>query len=99
MSNDVLRSEISNLERKVKILLGEHAQLKNEVDTFRKENENLKASLKQKEANLSDFQNQMKISRIVESMVVDGSSAAELKEVINDYIKEIDKCIAHLGEA
>ena len=32
-------------------------------------------------------------------MVVDEENTAELKGVINDYIKEIDKCIAHLSEA
>ncbi|MEQ8808105.1 MAG: hypothetical protein RIE59_03470 [Imperialibacter sp.] len=41
----------------------------------------------------------MKISKIVESMVVGDSDANEVKDVLDDYIKEIDKCIAHLGEA
>lgn len=99
MSNETLRTEINNLERKVKILLSEHAHLKDEIKAIRQENEVLKDRLEQKEYNLANFQNQMKISKIVESMVVDGNDTTELRDVIDDYIKEIDKCIAHLGEA
>lgn len=98
MSTETLRTEIINLERKVKILLSEHANLKQENNSVQKENESLRAKLAQHESRLSDFQNQSKISRIVESMVVDGNETTELKEVIDDYIKEIDKCIAHLDE-
>lgn len=99
MSKETLRTEINNLERKVKMLLSEHTHLKDEINTLRLENEVLKDRLHQKESNLENFQNQMKISKIVESMAVEGNDTTELKDVIDDYIKEIDKCIAHLGEA
>lgn len=99
MGNELLKSEINHLERKVKILISAHKQLQDEIQAVQKENDELKDRLNQKETHLTSFQNQMKISKIVDSMVVGGSSSAELKEVIDDYIKEIDKCIAHLGEA
>ena len=99
MSNDIFRTEINNLDRKVKLLLNEHSQLKDEILSLQKENESLESRLKEKDDALSGFQNQMKISKIVERMVVDEENTAELKGVINDYIKEIDKCIAHLSEA
>ncbi|MEQ8582138.1 MAG: hypothetical protein RIC30_12690 [Marinoscillum sp.] len=99
MGNETLRTEINNLERKVKLLLSEHTQLKVELQKVSNENRQLKAQASQQEANLANFQNQMKISKIVESMVVGDSDANEVKDVLDDYIKEIDKCIAHLGEA
>ena len=99
MGNETLRSEINNLERKIKILLSEHAQLKDDVSALKQENNTLKSDLSQKEQSLSGFQNQMKISKIVENMVVEENDTGALKGVIDDYIKEIDKCIAHLGEA
>ncbi len=77
MSNEALRSEILNLERKVKILLSEHVHLKQANDSILRENESLRAKLEQRESKLSNFQNQMKISRIVESMVVDGNDTAK----------------------
>jgi regulator of replication initiation timing len=99
MSNEVLHSEISNLDRKVKLLLNEHVLLKKEIDSLRQKNSLLESKVSEKEATLSGFQNQMKISKIVESMVAGDENTSELKEVIDGYIKEIDKCIAHLSEA
>lgn len=99
MSNEILRTEISNLDRKVKLLLNEHAQLKKEIDTLKQENSLLESKISEKEATLSGFQNQLKISKIVDSMVAGDEDTSELKEVIDGYIKEIDKCITHLSEA
>lgn len=97
-NGQTLRSELLSLERKAKLLLNEHQILKEEVDHLRKENSVLKDELNDKEGKLDHFQNKIKISKIVGSMVVGENDTSGLKEVIDDYIKEIDKCIAHLGE-
>ncbi|MFY0599541.1 MAG: hypothetical protein JXR03_07700 [Cyclobacteriaceae bacterium] len=99
MGNDILRTELNSLERKVKLVLNEHSQLQSEVSRLQSENENLKNRLESNSTHLANFQNQAKMSKIVESMIVEEKGTAELKDVIDDYIKEIDKCIAHLGEA
>ena len=99
MSNDIFRTEVSNLDRKVKLLLNEHSQLKQEIESLKRQNNLLESKVTEKEVALSGFQNQMKISKIVESMVAGEENTTELKEVIDGYIKEIDKCIAHLSEA
>ncbi|RED92819.1 DUF3450 domain-containing protein [Marinoscillum furvescens] len=99
MGNDTLRSELQHLERRVKLLINEYTRLKEDFENVRVENQHLRGQLQQQEAKLSNFQNQTKISKIVESMVVGDTDSDELKDVIDDYIKEIDKCIAHLGEA
>lgn len=99
MGNEAFRLELNNLTRKVKLLLSEHQRLKEEVINLQIENENLRIKLSERDKDMSNFQNRMKISKIVENMVVGEENTAELKEVIDDYIKEIDKCIAHLGEA
>lgn len=93
-----LRSELLSLERKVKLLLNEHKILKEEVEHLRQENSVLKEELTDKDDRLDHFQNKIKISKIVGSMVVGEKDTSGLKEVIDDYIKEIDKCIAHLSE-
>jgi len=99
MSNEIFRTEITNLDRKVKLLLNEHSQLKQEIDSLKRQNNLLESKVSEKEVALTGFQNQMKISKIVESMVAGEENTTELKEVIDGYIKEIDKCIAHLSEA
>lgn len=99
MSNETLRTELNHLERKIKMLLNEHARLKEDFEKVSVEKAELEAKLVRQESKMENFQNQMKISKIVESMVVNNGDSEELKDVIEDYIKEIDKCIAHLGEA
>jgi predicted RNase H-like nuclease (RuvC/YqgF family) len=98
MTDNPLRSEINNLERKIILLLNEHKSLKNNVETLKRENQELRNIIKEKETILVNFQNQDKISKIVNGMVVGEGNASELVEVIDEYIKEVDKCIAHLSE-
>ena len=44
------------------------------------------------------FKNQDKIAKIVSSISAGDKSTTELKLKINEYIKEIEKCIAYLSE-
>jgi len=92
-----LNTELVSLERKIKLLLNEHSLLKEEIEQLKQENRDLKLDMSTKNEKLDDFQNKIKISKIVGSMVADGEDTSDLKDIINDYIKEIDKCIAHLG--
>lgn len=97
MEKDQLINELTLLERKVKLLLSEHKSMKDEVSQMKMENDQLKSNVKIKEEQISDFQNQNKISTIVDNVVAGGEDATELKQYLNEYIKEIDKCIAHLS--
>lgn len=99
MSNDRLKTELNALERKLRLLLTEHAKLKDEISGYRSENEELRNKLADKENKLTDFQNKLKISKIVDNMAGEGEETTELKALLDNYIKEIDKCITHLGEA
>jgi len=51
-----------------------------------------------KEQQILDFQNRIKISTIVDSIAGGETEAAEVKSKIDDYIKEIDKCISQLNK-
>ncbi len=97
MSQDLLKSNLLTLERKLALLLDKHKSMKEEVGLLKEENNELKQVLKQKGEQLSSFQNQIKISKIVGEIDSDGKDATELKRKIDDYIKEIDKCIVHLS--
>ena len=79
-------------------MLNENKRLKDELSQSKSENLMLKSRLENQEANLSTYQNQMKMSKIVNNTVVSEEESAELKAQIDGYIKEIDKCIAHLAE-
>lgn len=98
MSDNLLRSELSNLERKVLLLLNQHQKNKDEIEVLKKEVEGLKGQLSDKEQQIAGFQNKDNIVKIVNGTVADESHAEELGEVLNEYIKEVDKCIAQLSE-
>lgn len=99
MSDDRLRNEISTLERKVKILLTEYDRLKQDLTHYREENQELKAVIQSQKGEIDSFQNKFKITKLVDNMVAGGEDPNELKTVLDQYINEIDKCIAHLSEA
>ena len=98
MSETPLRSELNNLERKVLLLLNQHKKYKEDIQMLRDEVKSLKDQLSEKDQELAGFQNKDNISKIVNGMVAGESQAEELGEVLNEYIAEVDKCIAQLSE-
>jgi regulator of replication initiation timing len=98
MENDQLHSAILSLESKVTHLVSKHHDLLNELEHLRLENMGLKDSLRKKEEQLKDFQNQFKITKLVNTISVNKDEVPELKQKISEYIKEIDKCILHLSK-
>ena len=91
-----LSDELATLEEKIKQLLEENKALKGEIVDLRKDKATLRETVEKKVEEINNFQNQIKISKIVDSMAVE-DDAAELKYKINEYIKDIDKCIAQLS--
>ena len=98
MPSEKLYREFQNLERKIQLVLTENKRLKDELNLTREENGTLKEKMKSQEANLNTFQDKLKINKLVNSATVSEEDSAQLKETIDSYIKEIDKCIAHLAE-
>ena len=98
MQQEKLITELISLERKLNLLLTEFKS--NEQSRLQLENENteLKTLVKQRDQQLDDFQNKIKISSIVDNVAVDNDQATELKKQLNSYIKNIDKCIAQLSK-
>ncbi|WP_109831138.1 hypothetical protein [Reichenbachiella versicolor] len=98
MSDNHLRSALTTLERKVILLIGNNQKLKQENDAYRAELAEVKAKLADREGQLEGFQNKDKISKIVNGMVTSESDPEQLGDMLDEYIKEVDKCIAQLSE-
>ncbi len=98
MPSEELYREIQNLERKIQLVLSENKKLREDLSQAKTENDDLKTKVESQMTNLNSFQNQMKISKLVNNMVVSDGDSGNLREAIDGYIKEIDKCIAHLAE-
>jgi chromosome segregation ATPase len=97
MEQEVLKTNLNGLERKLVVLLNEHKSLKQEVTNLKTENTELKQHLRQRDEQLGGFKNQIKITKIVDNIHPEDGSISELRKTVDDYIREIDKCIAHLS--
>ncbi len=98
MQKNQLNAELQTLERKLILLLNDHKSLKGENELLKTQNSEMKQFLQTKEEQIDNFKNKDKITKLVDGVVVSGGDTTELKQVINEYIKEIDQCIAHLSE-
>jgi len=85
------------LEKNVDGLIDAYQQQQEDNSRLKSENEALQQKLKSLEATISDFQNQDKMAKLVNSNSVEKEDSIELKNRLNEYIKEIDKCIAYLS--
>lgn len=97
MDQEILKSNLSGLERKLLVLINEHKNLKEELKRVKSENQELKSSIKVRDEQISGFHNQLKITKIVDNLNPEDGSVLELKKKVDEYIREIDKCIAHLS--
>ena len=98
MDQELLKTNLNGLERKILVLLNEHKALKDEMKGLKLENHELRGDLRRRDEQLSNFKNQIKITKIVDNINLEDGSVSELKKKVEEYIKEIDKCIAHLSQ-
>lgn len=97
MDQELLKTNLSGLERKIVVLVNEHKSVKDEVKALRNQNLELKSAVKTRDEQIASFHNQLKITKIVDNLHPEDGSVSELKKKVDDYISEIDKCIAHLS--
>ncbi|MBX9852875.1 MAG: hypothetical protein K2X86_14115 [Cytophagaceae bacterium] len=98
MNSEEILAKLGELEIKLKKLVHEHEIVKSELLTIKTENKELKSLVDSQAEEIKSFQNQEKISKIVSSIADESQNQTELKLKINEYIKEIDRCIVYLSE-
>lgn len=94
----MIHEELQKLERlavqaskKIEALDAENEQLKQKMAV-------LELEILQKEQEIYHFKNKIKISNIVDNRPVNSEDSAEMSELINNYIQEIDQLITYLSE-
>ena len=97
MDQEVLKTNLNGLERKLLVLVNEHKNLKEDIKTLKNENQDLRTAIKVRDEQIAGFHNQLKITKIVDNLHPEDGSVSELKKKVDEYIREIDKCIAHLS--
>ena len=97
MDQESLKANLGGLERKIMMLLNDQKSLKDEIRTIKLENHELRTDLRKRDEQMSNFKNQIKITKIVDYINPEDESISELKRKVDEYIREIDKCIAHVS--
>ncbi len=97
MDSNNKTDKLEELAAHVDELLNKFQLLQADYAALTEENKKLKSLLEEKNHQLNDFQYKAKISKIVQYLAVDDLSADELRTKIDEYIKEIDNCLAYLS--
>lgn len=94
----MIQEELQRLEKLAQQVSKKISLLEQENQGLREELFSVKRKLEEREHSLEDFKNQIKLAKLVNSIPVEEMESAELREKINQYIKEIDTIIAYLSE-
>ena len=93
-----MKNIVNNIEVKLGKLIAKYHQVKQEKLILQQENEDFVASLKLKEIEILNLQEKVKLMNISKSVDASKQEVKETRLKINEYVREIDKCIALLNK-
>ena len=92
-----LNNLISNIEKKLSNLLSSYENLKGKNLKLEDENKKLISKIEDNKQIINSLNDKIKIISISKSVDVSKNDIKQTKLKINEYIREIDKCIAQLN--
>ena len=92
-----LNNLISSIEIKLNNLLSSYNKVKSINSNLKKENSNLLLDIEQKNIEINALKDKIKFISISKSVDASKGDIRQTKLKINEYIREIDKCIAQLN--
>ncbi|MBO0357573.1 hypothetical protein J0X19_06415 [Hymenobacter sp. BT186] len=98
MASSQQLAQLDRLERQVNTLVTAYQRLREELADAQTTVQQLQADVRDRERQLKDFQNQENIVKLVNTIAGEPANVNELKLRLNEYIREIDKCLAYLRE-
>lgn len=93
-----MKNIVNKIEVKLGKLIANYQQVKQEKLILQQENEDFVASLKLKEIEILNLQEKVKLMNISKSVDASKQEVKETRLKINEYVREIDKCIALLNK-
>jgi hypothetical protein len=93
-----VKNIVNKIEVKLEKLIAKYQQVKHEKLILQQENEDFVASLKLKEIEILNLQEKVKLMNISKSVDASKQEVKETRLKINEYVREIDKCIALLNK-
>ena len=93
-----MKNIVNKIEVKLGKLIAKYQQVKQEKLILQQENEGFVSVLKSKENEISELQEKIKLMNISKSVDASKQEVKETRLKINEYVREIDKCIALLNK-
>ena len=93
-----MKTIINNIKLKVGKLIGKCNQLTAEKNSLSQSNDALNAQLQENKKQIVALQDKVKLMNISKSIDVSKQEVKETRLKINEYVREIDKCIALLNK-
>ncbi len=93
-----MKNIVNKIEVKLGKLIAKYQQVRQEKLILQQENEDFVASLKLKEIEILNLQEKVKLMNISKSVDASKQEVKETRLKINEYVREIDKCIALLNK-
>ena len=98
MEKTAIETQVLQLQQKIEKLIKVHQQAKNELQEANIERKQLRAINEKQKEELKNFQNKIKMSKIVASIATEARPAEAISQRIDELVEEIDKCIAQLSQ-
>ncbi len=89
--------ELIILNRKLDELLTRYNTLKAETQEYKRDNEELKARLHEREQKIKELEIKYERVKLTGALLGEGENATEAKRKLNELVREIDKCVALLN--
>lgn len=93
-----MKTIINNIEVKVGKLIAKYDQLNAEKLDLQRNNDTLNVQLQDKESQIVALQDKVKLMNISKSVDASKEEVKSTRLKINEYVREIDKCIALLNK-
>ena len=93
-----LSHSLSRLDSRVRQLLKAYHAMQAHAQKLEDENEQLKKVVNDQNQQLKDFQYQLEISKLVNSVGEGNGELEDIRSKIDEYIEEIDHCIDYLNQ-
>ncbi|GIV34682.1 MAG: hypothetical protein KatS3mg031_2217 [Chitinophagales bacterium] len=94
-----IHTRLDDISRKVSVLVNRFNELKEKYAALQSENTDLKNQLRELQAENQKLTNELRTAKLVRALApADETERAELKKKLNEYIKEIDRCVAMLND-
>lgn len=94
----MIHEELQKLEKLARQASARLLELQEENRQLKENLAEVNATLEKKAQEIDHFKNKIKISNIVDNRPVNPEDSAEMSDLINNYIQEIDQLITYLSE-